>query len=155
MSFRETWSMRWWAFFKVPMIWLTRASVEQLSDQRCVVRIPFRKRNRNHVGSMYIGVLCVGADVAGGLMAMRRIERSGRNVSLIFKDVKAEFHKRAEGAVHFVCEDGEAIGALVDRTLASGERENATVCVRAMVPDKLGDEPAATFDLTLSLKRRD
>lgn len=155
MLLKETWSVRLWAFLKVPMIWLTRASVEELGDRRCVVRIPFRRRNRNHLGSMYFGVLCIGADVAGGLIAMRRIQKSGRNVSLIFKDVKAEFHKRAEGPVDFVCEDGEAIGELVARTIATGERENMTVRVRAMVPDKLGDDPAATFDLTLSLKRRD
>lgn len=155
MLLKETWSVRLWAFLKVPMIWLTRASVEELGDHRCVVRIPFRRRNRNHLGSMYFGVLCIGADVAGGLIAMRRIQKSGRNVSLIFKDVKAEFHKRAEGPVDFVCEDGEAIGELVARTIATGERENMTVRVRAMVPDKLGDDPAATFDLTLSLKRRD
>lgn len=155
MLLKETWSVRLWALFKVPMIWLTGASIEALDDRRCVVRIPFRRRNRNHLGSMYFGVLCIGADVAGGLIAMRRIRGSGRDVSLIFKDLKAEFHKRAEGPVDFVYEDGEAIGELVERTIATGERENATVRVRAMVPDKLGDEAAASFELTLSLKRRD
>jgi hypothetical protein len=40
------------------------------------------------------------------------------------------------------------------RTLESGEREEATVHVVATVPSKLGDEPVARFELTLSLKRR-
>ena len=101
---------------------------------------------------MYFGVLCIGADVAGGLMAMRRIQKRNAPVSLIFASVGGEFHKRAEGDVDFVCEDGAAIGELVDRVIESGERETMTVRILAMVPDKLGDEPAATFELGLSLK---
>ena len=72
---------------------------------------------------MYFGALCAGADLAGALTAMRRIDASGRRISLIFKDVKARFLKRAEGDVLFCCEDGEAVDGLVRRAIASGERE--------------------------------
>jgi len=58
---------------------------------------------------MYFGVLAVGADVTGGFLAMRYIQASTSKIALIFKDFKAEFLKRAEGDVHFVCEDGIAI----------------------------------------------
>src|SRR5512133_3911615 len=155
MAFRETLFLRAWTFAKIPMIWLTAASVIEASDRRCVIRIPYRWRNRNHLGSIYFGVLCIGADIAGGLLAMRRIRAGGGGVSLIFKDVRAEFLKRAEGDVLFTCEDGEAISGLVARARESGERENMTVVVVATVPSKLGDEPVARFELTLSLRRRD
>jgi acyl-coenzyme A thioesterase PaaI-like protein len=155
MGFRETLFLKVWAFAKVPMIWLTRASVVEAREERCVIRIPFRRRNRNHLHSIYFGVLCIGADVAGGFLAMRQIEAGGGGVALIFKDFRAEFLKRAEGDVYFACDDGESIGALVRKARASGERENMTVRVTATVPDKLGDEPVARFELTLSLKRRD
>jgi hypothetical protein len=75
-------------------------------------------------------------------------------VSFIFKDIKGEFLKRAEGAVHFTNNDGRLIQDLVGRVLASGEREEATVRVIATVPEKLGDEPVARFELTLSVKKR-
>jgi len=86
---------------------------------------------------------------------MRRIEASGRRVSLIFKDVHARFFQRAEGDVLFSCEDGAAVEALVLRAIASGEPEELPVRIVARVPEKLGEEPAAEFQLTLSLKRRD
>jgi len=54
--------------------------------------------------------------------------------------------------VHFSCEDGEAIQALVRRAIDSGEREETTVHVTARVPKKLGDEPVAQFEMTLSVK---
>ena len=68
--------------------------------------------------------------------------------------MRAEFLKRAEGDVHFTNEDGPAVMQLIERALASGERENATVHVVATVPKKLGDEPVARFEMTLSIKRK-
>ena len=120
-----------------------------------MVRIPLSQRSRNHLRSMYFGALCAGADLAGALTAMGRIEASGRQVSLVLQDVRAQFWKRAEGDVLFTCADGEAIGELVRRAIQSGQREALAVRVVATVPSKLGDEPVAEFALTLSLKRRD
>ncbi len=152
--FVETWKLRFWAFLKVPMIWLAWPSVRESNDRRCVVRIPFRRRNRNHLGSMYVGVLVMGGELVGGLLAMDRIQKSKTSVALSFGSIQGEFHRRAEGAVDFVCEDGEAIGQMVDRVIESGERETMTIRTLAMVPDEPGDEPAATFEMGLSLKRR-
>jgi acyl-coenzyme A thioesterase PaaI-like protein len=150
---KETLFVRSWSFAKVKMLWLTSPSVIELNDERTVVRIPLNWRTKNHLGSMYFGVLCIGADCAGGLIAMKEIQKSGKKISLIFADFKAEFHKRPEGDVHFTCEDGAAIRALVQRTIASGERESIPVTVIATVP-KISNEPVASFVLTLSLKAR-
>ncbi|HVT05541.1 MAG TPA: DUF4442 domain-containing protein [Thermoanaerobaculia bacterium] len=153
MSFRDTLGVRLWALFKVPLIHAVHPSVVVVDDQRCEVRIPLRRKTRNHLRSMYFGALCIGADIAGGLIAMRQIEQQGGGVSLIFKDFKAEFLKRPEGDVHFSCEQGAAIGELVRKAKSSGERENLVVRVTATVPS-ISPEPVAEFDLNLSLKRR-
>jgi len=155
MMLKETWQVRLWSFFNVPMIWLMKPTVMEVSDSRCVLKVPLNRRNRNHLRSMYVGVMCAGADVAGGLIAWRRAKASSVTVLPSFKDIKGDFHKRAEGDVFFICEDGERIGEAADRAIESGERQNVLVRVRAMVPDKLGEEPAASFELTLSLKRKD
>lgn len=145
-----------WLFglVKVPMIRWTGARIVEASDDRCVVRIPLRRRTKNHLSCMYFGALCVGADVAGGFLAARRVQRSGEPVAFLFKDFSVEFHKRAEGDTVFVCEDGPAIDALVREAVETGERVNRSVTVVATTPDLLGDEPVATFRLTLTLKRK-
>lgn len=148
----ETMKVRLWAMAKVPLIAWLRPRVLELTDERAVVRIPLSRRAKNHWGSMYFGALCTGADVAGGIMAMRAIERSGSRVSLIFKDFRAEFLRRAEGDVNFVCEDGVATADLVARAAASGERENMPVTIRAYT--EASPDPLAEFVLTLSLKRK-
>lgn len=150
MSLRNTLLLRTFGFFKIPLLFYLRPSVIQLSGERCVVRIPLRRRSKNHLGSMYFGALCAGADCAGGLIAMDQIRRRGNAVKLVFKRFEAEFLKRAHGDVDFTCESGAEIRALVERAIASGERENMPVPIKASVDG----EPVARFTLTLSLKKR-
>ncbi|HEX7192978.1 MAG TPA: DUF4442 domain-containing protein [Thermoanaerobaculia bacterium] len=152
---RETFRVHVWSFANVFLLWLAHPQVIELSDDRCVVRIALNWRTRRRdIHAMYLGTLCMGADVAAGLIAFRLVNARKERVSFIFKDIRGEFLKRAEGAVIFTNNDGPLIQDLLQRTIASGEREEATVNVTATVPDKLGDEPVARFQLTLSLKKR-
>lgn len=153
--FRATMFVRLWSLSNVWLIFLVRPSVVELSATRCVIRIPLNWLTRNHLKVMYIGALVVGADVTGGLIAMRMIQKRKARVALLFKDFRAEFFKRADGDVWFRCEDGPTIASLVERAVETGERQEGTVTVVATVPEKSGDEPVARFELTLTLKRRD
>ena len=78
--------MRAFGIMKVPLIWWCRPKVVSHTDDGIEVKIPLRFRTKNHLGSMYFGVLAVGADVTGGFLAMDPIIKSGRKVALIFKD---------------------------------------------------------------------
>jgi len=141
-------------FFKVPLIWLCRPKILQLDDEKVVVKIPLRRRTRNHLNSMYFGTLAVGADVAGGFMAMNKADQRGGKVSLAFKGVSAEFLKRPEADVYFTCTQGDEIDKMLDTTFATGERVNQAVRIVATCPSLHGDEPMAEFDLVLSLKAK-
>jgi acyl-coenzyme A thioesterase PaaI-like protein len=152
--FRETVRLRAMGFLKIPLLFFISPSVEKVSDHRVEVRVGLNTRTKNHVGSMYFGVLAAGADCACGLLAMRLIERKGVPIGLIFKDFKAEFLKRAEGDVIFSCEQGREIADLIDQVADTGERHNLPVEVVATVPVLSGAEPVAKFVLTLSLKRQ-
>ena len=152
---KETQTVRLWALKNVFLLWLARPSVLEIDDVHCVVRVPLNWRTkRRDIHAMYLGTLCMGADVAGGLIAFNLVRRSKANVSFVFKDIRGEFFKRAEGDVHFTCSDGALIRDLVQRAIASEERQEATVSIVATVPEKLDDEPVAKFALTLSVKKR-
>jgi len=86
---------------RIPMLLLLRPRVLELTDEGCAVEIPLRWPSRNHVGSMYVGALCAGADLASGLNALRAIRAGRSSVIPIFKDMRAEFLKRADGDVVF------------------------------------------------------
>jgi len=151
-NLEATLKVRLLAFLKIPLMLFCRPKVLNINDDTVTVLIPFKRRTKNHVGSMYFGALAVGADLAGGYLAMHHIEKEKSKVKLIFKDFKAEFFKRAEGDVHFICKDGKKIEEMLKKTIEKGERVNEPVYIDAYVPIKFGDEPIAKFTLTLSLK---
>ena len=151
---KATWSLRLFAFWKIPLIALVRPRLLVANADQCVVRLPLTWLTRNHLRSMYFGALSIGADVSGGLIVMNLISSRRSRVAFLFKDFQADFLKRAEGAVVFTCNDGQKLAALLDKAEASGEREEDTVLVTATVPEKLGDDPVAEFRLTISMKKR-
>ncbi len=157
MGLKEMMTTKWMRDFakkKIPMLYYVEPSIVRLNDREIEIKIPFKDKNKNHLGSMYFGVLCVGADASGGVLAMKHIKDSGKNISLIFKDLKAEFFKRAEGDTHFVCRDGEAIKDLIKKTIETKERQNMPLHIDAFVPSQ-SNEPVAHFVLTLSLKLKE
>ncbi len=139
-------------FFKVPLIWLCRPKIIQLDSNTVEVKIPLKKRTKNHLNSMYFGALAIGADVAGGVMAMDKTYKRGGRISLAFKGVKAEFLKRPEDDVHFICHDGKLIDEMLNETFDTGKRVNETVTITATCPSLYKDEPMAVFELILSIK---
>ncbi|MBN20556.1 MAG: DUF4442 domain-containing protein [Bdellovibrionaceae bacterium] len=138
---------------QIPVLFFIRPKVLRVDEKGCTVVIPLNRRTKNHLGCMYFGVLACGADIAGGLVAMKAIDESGEKISLIFKDFQAQFLKRVEGDCHFVSDDADRVKALVQEAIQTGDRVETSVSVVAHVPGVL-DEPAATFQLTLSLKKK-
>ena len=145
--------LKTFGLFKIPLLWFCRPKIVFLNEESVEIKIPLKRRTKNHLNSMYFGALSVGADITGGFLAMLCIQKSKRNIALIFKDFKANFLKRAEGDVHFKCDEGKNISKLVQETIESGKRENMVVHINASVPS-ISEDIVATFELTLSLKEK-
>lgn len=149
--------LRAFGVLKVPLIGHLRTRIVEHSDDHTVVKVPLRRRSKNHWGTMYFGALAVGADVAGGWAAMEAIldakKRTGADVGFVFRDVQAEFLRRPDGHVHFTCRDVPAMRELIEAAVADGERHDLPVEVVATVPSH-SDDPVARFTLTLSVKAR-
>src|SRR3954453_17475069 len=115
---KPTTMVRLWSLQNVFLLWLTRLSILELTNDRCVVRVPLNWiTRRRDIHAMYLGTLCMGADVAAGLIAFHIVETRRERVSFIFKDIKGSFLKRAEGDVIFTNNDGPVIVDLIRRAL--------------------------------------
>ncbi len=135
---------------KVPLLFATGARVQRIDDQQCVIRIPFFKFVKNHLGSLYFGALAIGADACVGMLAVHKIYQRDENISLVFKSFSAQFLKRAVGPTDFVCDEGDKIDALIEAAIASGERVHKKISARAVTHG----ETVAEFTLELSLKKK-
>lgn len=150
-----TWQMRMFGLMRVPVIGFVLPSVVSVNRDKSVIKIASGWRTSNHVGSMYLGTLCVGADLAAGILTMHHLQRTFGDKddvasSLVFKDLEANFLKRAEGDILFTCNDGEKIEQSLLIMPPGGVRTNLPVEVVATNP--VGDK-VAEFKLTLSLKK--
>ncbi|MCJ8277165.1 MAG: DUF4442 domain-containing protein [Bdellovibrionales bacterium] len=149
-NLKATLLLRSFGLAKVPLLFATSPQVVEINDQTCAVKMPFRKIIKNHLGSVYFGALAIGADCCVGLLAIHQINKSGKKVNLVFKSFEAEFIKRAEGPITFICGEGDEVKKMLDETLSSGERVNKKLKAHALV----NDEIVANFILELSLKHK-
>lgn len=141
------------SLLKLPLLAFASPRVVESSDQRAVVKVPLGWRTRNHLGVMYFGALAMGAELSIALKAVQSIQKSGQRIDFLFKDFKAEFLKRADGDVHFVCEEANRVHELIQLAAGSADRHEAVFQGKAFVPKK-GSEPVMTYQLTLSVKNR-
>lgn len=152
---KETALLRLYTFLKIPLLWWVTPSIIENTSERTILKIPLNRRTQNHLKVMYFGALSMGAEAAVALKAVQAIQDSGQRVDFIFKDFKAEFFKRAEGDVHFICEQGTEIKELIQTAIQSKERVTKTFRSYAVVPKKDPNEVVAEFFVSLSVKYRD
>jgi acyl-coenzyme A thioesterase PaaI-like protein len=145
--------MLWlFGFFKIPLIGYVRPRLLQVDDKRMVVKIPLRRRTKNHLGSMYFGALSIGADLAGAFQAFYIADKRNSKISLAFKDFQANFIRRPESDVYFVSEAGQQIEDMVDETIRTKERVTKGIRIDAVINYPENPEVVAEFTLGLSVK---
>ena len=145
--------MRWRLFLlgvlKIPMIHYVRPKLIFCNDEEMQIKIPFRRRTKNHLNSMYFGALNIGADLAAGLFVYYLGERMSRTVTLAFKSSKADFLKIPESHVFFHCAKGNFIREKIYEASQNGERVNFSLPVTAK---NVAGEVVAEFDMEVSIR---
>lgn len=139
------------SFFKVPLLYATGAKIVVFSENETTIYIPLKRKNKNHLGSMYFGALAMGAELSVALMAIKETRESSKNISFIFKDFKAEFLKRADAGTYFSCLEAAGVKALVKMAEKDNKRVDQKFSGFAFT-DKRTKEPVLKYELTLSLK---
>lgn len=144
-----------YAWTKIPLIGFCSPKIVEANDQRTVLKVPLKYRTKNHLGVMYFGALAIGSELCIAMLAVKKIQESGLRIDFLFKDYKANFLKRAEGDVHFICEEAQVVVDQINEAKNSSERINRTMTAYAIVPSVSTTEKVATFELTLSVKNRE
>jgi hypothetical protein len=146
---RIKWNLFLLGLFKIPLLFYVSPKIIEISPDSCIIKIKLRRRTKNHLNSMYFGAMAVGADVAVGLHAFYLSELKKAKISLAFKSFNAEFLKRAESDVNFICEEGNKIIKMIEESMIEGKRVNEMIDVQAI---NSSNEMVAKFTMELSLK---
>jgi len=152
MDIKNTLILKSISLLKCPSVLFIGASVHELTNKRCVVKIPFGYRNRNPYGSMFLGALTSGADIAGSLAAYAATRETNIKSSVLFKDMHAEFNKKVVSSAYFVCQDVSKVRGLIEKgALEKGIPQSCQVSVKC-VSNVDSEEVLAEFKMTLSVK---
>ena len=134
------------------MITYCRPKIKKLNSKEAQVLIPLKRRTKNHFNSMYFGALSIGADFTAGLLVVHLLKKHNSKAKLLFKDFNANFIKRANSNVLFLCSDNELIETSILENLKSKKRVNFKVKVEAVCTDGGEQFKIANFFLTTSIK---
>lgn len=154
LEIQSTWLLRGFSIYKLPLIAFVWPKVIMIDSFKSILEIPLTFRTKNHLNVMYFGALNIGAEVVIAMHVLDEINKSGKKIDFIFKSYKVDFLKRAEADVHFICDMGQEIRALIQQSAETPERCTGVFQSYAVTPSKTGDEKVAVFELTLSVKNK-
>ncbi|MGZ3769583.1 MAG: DUF4442 domain-containing protein [Bdellovibrio sp.] len=143
-----------YGLLKIPLLLFVNPRVVENSEKRFAVKIPLSYRTKNHLNSMYFGAMGIGAELSVAGPAVVAISESKQKIDFVFKDFSAQYLKRGDGDVHFICDDVEAVKNLVEEAKTNPNRLERKFKGYAIVPSKSETEPVMTYELTFSVKNR-
>lgn len=139
--------------FKIKMIGFTSPRVLQFSREKVVIRIKLNRRTKNHLNSMYLGALAVGADLAAGLPIAFMARDQKINISLAFKNMTSNFLKRPNSDVFFEVKNITQFIEMLEESEQKNERITKQVAVEAYTfYETEQQEHIANFELGLSIR---
>jgi len=138
-------------FFKLPSAFWCGVRAKSIDAHQCTATVKFRWFNQNPFNSMYFAVQAMAAELTTGALVMFQIRKSGRKISMLVANNKANFTKKAVGRITFVCIDGHLIEEAIQRTIATGEGQ--TFWMKSIGTDEKGDQVSEMdFEWSIRLK---
>ncbi|MBT8187816.1 MAG: DUF4442 domain-containing protein [Croceitalea sp.] len=108
-------------FFKLPSAWWCGVRLKHMDEKKAVTTVTHKWFNQNPFNSMFWAVQGMAAELSTGAMVIDQIRKSGKKISMLVQNNKANFSKKATGKITFTCKDGHLIADAVQKTIATGE----------------------------------
>ena len=94
----------------------------------------------------------MAAEFATGVLLMREIELSNKNISMLLVDVEAKFKKKAVGKISFKCDKGVMIKKKVGSL--NSQKTKSTMWIDSIGVDENGQEVSKfKFNWSILLKK--
>ncbi|MGO3707581.1 MAG: DUF4442 domain-containing protein [Mesonia hippocampi] len=138
-------------FFKLPSAWWCGVRLVAITNTSAEVKVRYGFINKNPFKSMYFAVQAMAAEFSTGILVMREITKQTEKISMLVKENKAEFTKKAKGVITFSCTDVDALKEAVNKAVVT--KQGQTCWLNAVGIDEDGDQVASfSFKWTLKCK---
>ena len=142
-------SLNLFLMFKLPSAYISGVRVTSISDQQATAKVRHKWINQNPFRSLYWAVQGMASELVTGILVMKRIDESGKNISMLVTNQNGTFTKKATGKINFICKDGDKVKLAIDRTIATGEGQNLIMTAEGFNEE---NESVSKFEYEWSLK---
>jgi hypothetical protein len=140
----------WWAMlFKLPSVVFWRIKIKKITPEECWVTIPYFWRSQNPFNSIYFAAMAGAAELSTGALCQLAMAGKGK-FSMLVVDFRAEYHKKANQKITFVCNQGIELTQVLNN-LTSGATDTLTMISTGTNPD---GEVVARFYVKWSFKKK-
>ena len=144
-------SFGFFLFQKLPAAFFAGLRIHHFDANTCVVRIRYSWFSMNPFKSIYFAVEAMAAEMCSGMLAFGQVYKRNPKISMVVVKMEVNFIKKATGTVLFTCEDGAAIQAAINDSIATGEGKTI-VCMSK--GKNSANETVAEFLITWSFKAK-
>jgi hypothetical protein len=148
----QRWSFSLYLLRSLPSALFSGLRIRSLSEEECVVSVPYTWFSRNPFQSTYFACLAMAGEMSTGTIALLHIQGSGRKVSMLVLEMEAKYHKKATGLTQFICKDGRLLQAAVQYAVNRGQPQT---CKAYTIGINKDGECVAEFWITWSFKAKD
>ncbi len=140
-------------FFKLPSAFWLGVRVVCISEEKCIATVKLRWFNQNPFNSMYFAVQAMAAELTTGALVMIQIKKSGKDISMLVANNKANFTKKATGRISFSCHDGQLIAETIQKAIQTGEGQ--TCWMQSIGLNQKGEKVSQfDFEWTVRIKNK-
>jgi hypothetical protein len=142
-------SLNKFLMFKLPSAYISGIRVTSISNKKATARVKHKWINQNPFKSLYWAVQGMASELVTGILVMKRIDESGKKISMLVTNQNGTFTKKATGKIIFICNDGDKIKQAIDQTIATGEGQNLIMTAEGFNED---NESVSKFEYEWSIK---
>jgi|TARA_B110000914_G_scaffold28879_1_gene21633 hypothetical protein len=141
------------SFFALPAAWICGVRVDSLNEDKCVVRVKHRWINQNPFKSLFWAVQGMAAEMAGGLLLMNKINKSGQSIAMLLVGSSSVFTKKATGKILFTYDQGEDLDKLIIDAVTTKLPQTITIKTKGV--NEKGDVVSEfSFDWSIKLRSK-
>ena len=141
------------SFFILPAAWICGVRVDSTDQDSCVVRVKHRWINQNPFKSLFWAVQAMAAEMAGGLLLMNKINKSGQSIAMLLVGSSSVFTKKATGKILFTYDQGEHLDKLIIDAVTTKLPQTITIKTKGV--NEKGDVVSEfSFDWSIKLRSK-
>lgn len=135
--------------FKLPSAYISGVRVNAISDKKAEARVTHRWINQNPFKSLYWATQGMAAELVTGILMIKKIEESGKKISMLVVKQEGSFHKKATGKIIFSCDQGAKIDEILEKAIATNEGQSIVLEANG---SNQNDELVSSWAFTWSIK---